>query len=134
MGTNYYYYATDDCPHCGCNKSEPMHIGKSSFGWCFSLHVYNEKWEEDRPKDLKDWKALWKSGGVIKSEYGERIILEGMLEIVTNRRGNSAKFNAAEAARNQAVQGPFGLWRHRIDGHCIGHGSGTWDLITGDFS
>lgn len=37
--------------------------------------------------------------------------------------------------RNNAVPGPNGLARHRIDmAHCIGHGAGTWDLILGEFS
>jgi len=36
---------------------------------------------------------------------------------------------------NQAEPGPDGLARHKVnDGHCIGHGEGTWDLIIGEFS
>ena len=36
---------------------------------------------------------------------------------------------------NYAEPGPNGLVRAKINGvHCIGHGEGTWDYITGEFS
>ena len=42
MGTNYYLHRprTNECEHCGrADEAPPLHIGKSSSGWCFSLHV-----------------------------------------------------------------------------------------------
>lgn len=41
MGTNYYYYQ-DVCPHCG-KPDKKLHIGKSSGGWYFSLHIIPEE-------------------------------------------------------------------------------------------
>lgn len=131
MGTNYYLY---EKPACECCKRdfEARHIGKSSFGWCFSLHVD----PEDCINDLKDWAYLWnKPGAVIKNEYGEIVSAEEMLATITERYGMVSERDDFDYERNQAVQGPNGLVRHAIDGrHCIGHGAGTWDLMIGDFS
>lgn len=38
MGTNYYLHSQDPCEHCGRSYPE-LHIGKSSAGWVFALHV-----------------------------------------------------------------------------------------------
>lgn len=50
MGTNYYLHTKPDCECCG-RGFEPLHIGKSSGGWCFSLHVM----PEDNINTLDDW-------------------------------------------------------------------------------
>lgn len=114
MGTNFYLYDKPDCPIC-TRPFEERHIGKSSGGWCFSLHVI----PEDGIETLDDWVVEWsKPGALIRNEYGEKFTPEEMLLIVTSRnwRGGPPK-------------------RHDIDGfHCVGHGAGTWDLITGEFS
>ncbi len=114
MGTNYYLYTKPDCECCG-REFEPLHIGKSSGGWCFSLHVI----PEDGIKTLDDWSKLWsKPGAFIRNEYGDKIPIEEMENIITKRmwHGNSPQ-------------------RHNLDGsHCISHGSGSWDYITGEFS
>ena len=41
MGTNYYLHKKPPCEACG-HEPAPLHIGKSSGGWCFSLHVIPE--------------------------------------------------------------------------------------------
>jgi len=44
MGTNYYLQKkSGTCQTCGHCSEDPKHIGKSSGGWCFSLHVYPEE-------------------------------------------------------------------------------------------
>ena len=138
MGTNYYLHEKQDCECCG-RPFEPRHIGKSSGGWCFSLHVY----PEDNIHTLDDWRELWAMpGAFIRNEYGERIPIADMELIVTVRQGklNSGSWGSygSETAfhrANHSQPGPNNLVRHAIDGrHCIGHGPGTWDYIIGEFS
>lgn len=142
MGTNYYLSKAPDCPTCGRND-EPLHIGKSSMGWCFSLHV-----DADAGiNDLEDWRALWNAGGAsIKNEYGDAISTDEMLSIITERAGVGEnwdnpdrwrRFYSSEQEfheRNHSERGPNGLLRHRLGRHCVKHGDGTWDCIPGDFS
>lgn len=56
MGTNYYAEYQPPCPTCG-RQDPPLHIGKSSAGWCFSLHVIPELGLNDWP----EWEA-WLAG------------------------------------------------------------------------
>ena len=145
MGTNYYH-ETGVCEHCGHAKQR-RHIGKSSFGWCFSLHV--EPDSTAFPQSWDDWLRELNSGGRIVNEYGDTLKPDELVEIVTQRGdGRYCKSSDFEAQSwcgykdeidfhrcNQSQRGPKGLIRHRIDGrHCIGHGEGTWDLISGEFS
>lgn len=113
MGTNYYYHEKPACRECG-RDHDARHIGKSSGGWCFSLHV--ERPGDDGPHDLKDWLALFKTpGSVIKDEYGVEISANDMVRVITRRSPD--------------------LLRHTIgNGLCIGHGEGTWDYLVGEFS
>ena len=53
MGTNYYL-RLKVCPHCA-KPEKTIHIGKSSVGWCFGLHVI----PEDGIHDLDDFRKLW---------------------------------------------------------------------------
>ena len=122
MGTNYYLHEKSDCECCG-RPFDPLHIGKSSGGWCFTLHVI----PEDNINTLEDWKLLWnKQGSIIRDEYGSKFAVVEMEDIITNRSWvkNTNK-------KNQQCN----LARHEIDGsHCIGHGEGTWDYVIGEFS
>jgi len=117
MGTNYYLH-TDVCEHCGRSKEEVLHIGKSSAGWCFALHVRQGTWEEEIPANLTEWQSKFREPKVlIKNEYDEVIMPDEMNDIITKRSH------------------PEGLGRHDIDGqYCIGRGDGTWDLCIGEFS
>lgn len=134
MGMNFYLHR-NACEHCG-RGDEPIHIGKSSAGWCFSLHVM----PEEGIATLTDWMAKWvEPGAVIKDECGVTLTANEMLERITNRswvgfdKGDAAK--EAEFHRmNKSERGPNGLLRHRLSRRCIGHGDGTWDYIVGDFS
>ena len=85
MGTNYYLSTgTKEKVICnyGCEHEieENLHIGKSSFGWYFSLHVIPEK----NLNELEDWKKILKDG-VITNEYGENISYETIIEIILSK-------------------------------------------------
>lgn len=140
MGTNYYLHE-NTCKHCG-RSDERLHIGKSSAGWCFALRIHPDQGINDLP----DWGERW-NRGIIKNEYGDVISPEDMLSAITEREspmpfddrlyGNGPFQYSCEAdmlARNFAERGPNNLLRHRISRDVVGHGSGTWDLIEGDFS
>ena len=113
MGTNYYLHQKPDCACCG-RAFVPLHIGKSSGGWTFALHVM----PDDKVNTLDDWRYRWSEpGAYIRNEYGERISIADMELIVTVR------------------EHPRGLSRSVLDGrHCVGYGPGTWDYISGEFS
>lgn len=132
MGTNYYLLK-DTCQHCG-KPDEKIHIGKSSCGWCFALRV------TDDIKNLSDWKKLFRNHSII-DEYGCNVSTDRMMEIITCRHSNNTDhgpfYDTWEEfhIRNNSEPGPNNLVRSKIDGsHCVGHGDGTWDLITGEFS
>ena len=147
MGCNYYWIEEDTkCPHC--NRRDPeesrIHIGKSSAGWCFSLHV-------DPSMDinnLDDWLKLFaKPNSFIEDEYGDRVSIEEMIDKITKRSCdypfNNERFvnrfsNYQDEEdfhrKNHSERGPNNLLRHRIGKYCIGHGEGTWDLMVGIFS
>lgn len=105
MGTNYYCHGPA-CEHCG--RSDPIqHIGKSSVGWVFALHV------GDGVKSLDDWRAVWsRPGVVIRDESGRVISKEEMEKIILERSH------------------PRGLLR-RINN---AGGGETYEFVTGEFS
>ena len=76
MSTNYYLHkpSTTQCNHCGHDpesENNIIHIGKSSHGWCFALHVYPEL----DINTLEDWKVKWAEEGVkIKNENGDDVL------------------------------------------------------------
>lgn len=137
MGTNYYWTpgkCINPCAHC--SGADDIHIGKSSGGWCFSLHVY----PDDGVKTLSDWEErFWRDGSRIKNEYGEPVMPHGMVAIITERewpRGSvPPQYVSWDQFHefNESMDGPDGLLRHKIMHGCIGHGEGTWDYFTGDF-
>ena len=138
MGTNYYLYE-NVCEHCNRGDNE-KHIGKSSGGWCFGLHVI----PEERINNLGDWiEYLSRDGITIKDEYGDNKTLDELLDIIRNRSSYSTdewilpnRYNSwGEFHKmNHSEFGPNNLLRHKIDNrHCVGHGPGTYDYITGDF-
>jgi len=109
VGTNYYLQ--DDsrlCIECG-RGGVRRHIGKSSAGWVFSLHVY----PDDGIHDLDDWRALFERWPIV-DEYGRDVTADRMVEIITKRSH------------------PDGLSRNDApDGRTYRRGSGTWDCYTG---
>lgn len=150
MSTNFYWHAKPACPTCGHEADDDvLHIGKSSAGWCFSLHVIPEK----GITNLGEWQERFaRPGSYIKDEYGDVVTPEDMLERITKRNGrpwegrdygpiNLGKFTidgyrdeAEFHRRNHSERGPNGLLRHRLGPYCVAHGEGTYDLIPGEFS
>ena len=131
MGTNYYLH-TEVCECCNRPKDK-IHIGKSSAGWHFSLHVL----PENGINDLADWEPLIRDQkNKIVDEYGTEHTSEAMLKNITERKlGEPNKWDAETYRRNYAEPGLNGLARHSFrDERCVKHGAGTWDCITGDFS
>jgi hypothetical protein len=129
MGTNYYLHDPKaTCEHCG-RGDEPRHIGKSSAGWCFALHVY------DDIDNLEDWQKYWTESGVtIRDECDEVIEPREMTLIIVDRRWERPIPPSFEYG-SDCVPGPNNLMRAKVDrGHCVGHGPGTWDLMQGEFS
>jgi hypothetical protein len=123
MSTNYYAVrSSNQCEHTDLL----LHIGKSSFGWCFALATHPER----GINDLADWENLladpsWK----IEDEYDRPVTVAELISVITERSG------PGECSDGHLRTGPNGLWRPPIDGtHCIGHGAGTWDLFAGEFS
>jgi len=146
MGTNYYLtmqVCGPECPKCGENvpQTQALHIGKSSAGWTFGLHVYPEK----NINNLDDWIRAMGEDPVIHNEYDERVTKEFMLRQIrergsemagraSNRPVPSGYLNWIEYhARNFSVDGPCGLLR-RKPGDYVSHGEGTYDYVQGEFS
>lgn len=135
MGTNYYWTPAEKlCPTCGRGDAEEIHVGKSSAGWCFSLHVDPEL----GIRDLPDWIQRWhRKGSRIRDEYGKEISADEMWRVVMCRNGlweNTVSDQTQDPtwyAKNGAKRGPFGLARHM---HHAEPGDGPYDRCTGDFS
>ena len=138
MGTNYYLSEQSPCPTCN-RGYERKHIGKSSAGWCFSLHVF----PENGIGDLPDWQAVWsKPGAVITDEYGETIAIEDMLLVIMTRARKQSWGSPPTGYQswshfhtlNDSEESPTGLLRHKLSQRCVSHGAGTWDCVVGEFS
>ncbi len=135
MGTNYYVIDESKmCKHCGVG-SEEIHLGKSSYGWCFALHVYPEQ----NINNLEDIIAFI-GDKQIKNEYDDNVNLEEFLDIVTNRTGHLPEKSYRHSSwqkfhrKNHSEIGPNGLLRINLSDFCVGHGEGTYDYLVGYFS
>lgn len=130
MGTNYYLYEAEKPPCTCCGRpytSTPRHIGKSSAGWCFMLHIY----PEDNINTLEDWKREFNlEGRKILDEYGKEHSISAMLNNITNRAFPSPP----DYFDKYSEPGPNNLMRLRVGPFCAGHGPGTYDYAVGDFS
>ncbi|SET41180.1 hypothetical protein SAMN05216326_12555 [Nitrosomonas marina] len=129
MGKNYYLHLDKKGDEDISQAFDPVHIGKSSVGWYFSLHIYPHR----EIHDLDDWERLFNKDIVtIRDEYGNKTLPGDMMNIITVRcfggKHTESNLEVAEVGINN-------LLRYRIDGdRCIGHGTGTWDLFVSDFS
>ena len=157
MGTNYYLL--NPPPKYQLEGARDLHIGKSSMGWAFSLHVDPvigldgwEEWEE----------VLERKKSKIVDEYERPVAFMELRDYILNRpaqpkltdkafqppRGDNASKlmmwsivwgsykNADDFLRkNHAWQDHNGLLRHEVDGrHCIWNSVAyTFDAVTGVF-
>lgn len=135
MGTNYYAHVKGNPLLRWIVEPEKVHIGKSSGGWVFSLHVKQNVGDEF-VSTWADWKRVLQKKNVdIYDEYDQLIDKRTFFAVVEKRSWNRPVPDTFDYERNHAVPGPNGLIRHKVDGrHCIGHGEGTWDYIIGEFS
>lgn len=140
MGMNYYLRPSRNVlrwfgnphPFPSWGNCLKLHIGKSSAGWCFALHIHPDLGIHS----LGGWKP-WFRRHRIEDETGRRISYKALIDIITDRSWptNAGRFTPEYLARNHATPGPNNLLRHRVDGSfCISNGNGTWDLMLGDFS
>lgn len=137
MGTNYYLEGYKPRKLASEPAEQKLHIGKSSYGWAFALHVIPEQ----GIRDLPDWTKLFHEGGTrIVDEYNREISRAEMVGIIVDRTRlvpNEPRKDQAFLDRNHAVYDEHGqLLRFQIskEARCIGHGGGSWDLIEGEFS
>ncbi len=144
MGTNYYFLEKPAMDIFG--KAELRHIGKSSMGWCFGLHVY----PKEKISTWHDWLAYMENHPIsriietpIVDEYEEKLTIAQFIPIVTERKAKRRDWEKPPTGYaswrffhedNHSKKGPRGLLRHHEIGHCIGNGDGTWDYLIGDFS
>lgn len=130
MGTNYYLEG-EKCSHCG-HEPPRRHIGKSSAGWAFSLHVD----PADGIRGLDDWVRLWDEPGArIVDEYGRAVTPYEMLCTIVLRSSGTARLGDFNHLANHSEPTFNGLVRAQEDGlHCSGHGHATWSHILGEFS
>ena len=95
MSTNYFL-RTDH---------KDWHIGKSSVGWYFILHIY----PDENICELSDWSALFDEGSIM-DEYGNFISKDEMLSIIFNHHKKDG-FHPAPACEPDCVYGIHGLKR-----------------------
>ena len=128
MGTNFYM--ATECESCGHLKRE-RHIGKSSAGWVFALHVY----PDEAINNITDWiRILYTTTSSIIDEYDDPIDEDDMLSTIICRRWPKP-WKEEDLILNKAIQGPNNLARAKLDlDRVIGHGEGTWDYHVGEFS
>lgn len=141
MSTNYYLKRPD---------STTIHLGKSSIGWTFALHVYPGSNINDLSQTIANIELEKKNNdSIIIDEYGKELTYHQFLEVVARRYNPriikagwesdwwSDFYDSEEHFHqcNNSVRGPSGLLRRKIEekGFCIGHGYGTWDYCVGEF-
>jgi hypothetical protein len=112
MSTNYYLTTLFDQIQGKGRFSN--HIGKSSAGWCFALHI--DPTRKDYPQTYSEWQACWRApGATILDEYGNQITAAELEEVITQR----SIFGYPPRRFNDAFSIP---------------GEGSWDYVIGNFS
>ncbi len=79
MGTNYYA-KINVCKVCHRSEKE-VHLGKSSYGWAFTLQANGYKY-------YKNWEEMkeWLKGKEIIDEYGDKHEIEDFIIWVEKRK------------------------------------------------
>ena len=140
MGTNYYSVLKSELPSLDPTinfyySKNTYHIGKSSYGWVFSLHVI----PDIGIIDLASWfYYLSHPDRSIIDENGNEISFEEMMTIIKERKRELPPQAPLHFYSQSAIMGPNNLIRSKIDGeHVVSwgdNGHGTWDCIVGEFT
>lgn len=91
MGTNYY--AVRNRP----TTREPIHIGKSSWGWKFLFQAHNDTWEEppvvwNTYEQVTDWLKKYTVDTqefVIMDEYDRIVSFDDFIEMVKDKQNEN---------------------------------------------
>jgi hypothetical protein len=114
MGCNFYSVKTESyqCDKCSAiHEGERYHIGKSSGGWAFTLHVS----PSDNIYNYEDVMKIVDNSLYILDEYDRVITKEALIDTMLNRTWKNGE-----------------LMRHETS-DCIGKYN-TVDYIIGEFS
>lgn len=138
MGTNYYCETGRMLEvECDCGFShmmpETLHIGKSSWGWKFTLHAIPEKGLEC----WRDWEEVLKCAKRIFDECGDDVTFEEMRETVLHRARELDDEEKARMVETAVKYGYildrrswlFGGERGRMQGD-----DGDYSMMTGEYS
>ena len=138
MGTNYYCETGRMLEvECDCGfrhmMPETLHIGKSSWGWKFTLHAIPEKGLEC----WMDWEEVLRSARRIFDEYGENVTFEEMRETVLHR---ARELGDEEKARMEETAEKYGYILDRRSWLFGGEpgrrqgDDGDYSMMTGEYS
>ena len=99
MGTNFYMKVAIETPH----NCELHHIGKRSYGWCFSLHA-NAKYNL---MDLGSWTAFLMSDKVVRifDEYEKDYTWTEMTQIIIDDKTWAGKEPQRHTRENVLLNG-----------------------------
>lgn len=140
MGTNYYCETGRMLEvECDCGflhtMPESLHIGKSSYGWKFSLHAIPEK----GLLEWHDWEALLRGCRRIHDEYGDDISLEDLQEVILHR-DRSSDLGDDDKERMRTVANRHGYlldeqkWLYCGQCGCRQGVDGDYVMVDGEFS
>lgn len=134
MSTNYYVETQGSpCKCCGATVRKNYHLGTSSAGWTFALSIVRDISSGLSIETLAGWLRLLEDPRArITDEYGSVVGLAEMISTITCRYRNMTNLETSRTdwlKNNNAIEGPAGLARRKIDGTlCYSHGQGTWDM------
>ena len=103
MGNNYEI-RIKPCKHCGLSK-ETIHVGKSSMGWRFSLHVQEEYY--------KDWDSfknfLAQTNIEIVDENNKKWKKKDFIELIEEKKDGSTHLQYSTQYQKVVQDGPVDL-------------------------
>lgn len=87
MGMNFFL-SDVKCEKCGCVKEEPIHIGKSSYGWTFHFHGRIDGYDDnEKISCFKKWKELIENPNkIILDEDGGVIDKQKFFDLVESKK------------------------------------------------
>ena len=135
MGMNFYTIQQTNLSSFlsgDSSANDTYHIGKSSYGWVFSLHVDHDRGIYDLDDMLP---MLTDSKRIIVDEDGKEISLVKLMLTIMGRSMDKLPTELPSYYSRNAILGEKNLLRSELGhNHCVKHGAGTWDCIIGDFS